>query len=64
MGKRWLFLSLCCIAMALPATAQKKPVQKREKFEYSFELPVFVEQLKRELTYPMAWGNSDIKDLQ
>lgn len=56
------FLSLCCIAMALPATAQKKPVQKREKFEYSFELPVFVEQLKRELTYPMAWGNSDIKD--
>ena len=42
--------------------AQKKPVQKRDKFEYSFELPVYVEQLKRELTYPLAWGNSDIKD--
>ncbi len=48
--KRFLFLSLCCIAMVLPTAAQKKPVQKRDKFEYSFELPVFVEKLKRELT--------------
>ena len=61
-GKRFLFLSLCCIAMVLPTAAQKKPVQKRDKFEYSFELPVFVEKLKRELTYPLAWGNSDIKN--
>ena len=60
--KRFFFLTLCCIAMALPTAAQKKPVQKRDKFEYSFELPVFVEKLKRELTYPLAWGNSDIKN--
>ena len=60
--KRFLFLSLCCIAMVLPTAAQKKPVLKRDKFEYSFELPVFVEKLKRELTYPLAWGNSDIKN--
>ena len=56
----WLLL-LWCMGM-VPIYAQKKPVQKRDKFEYSFELPVYVEQLKRELTYPLAWGNSDIKD--
>lgn len=56
----WLLL-LWCMG-TIPMTAQKKPVQKRDKFEYSFELPVYVEQLKRELTYPLAWGNSDIKD--
>lgn len=44
------------------ASAQKKTVQKREKFEYSFELPVYVEQLKKELTYPLAWGNSPVKN--
>ncbi len=41
---------------------QKKVVQKREKFEFSFELPIYVEQLKKELTYPLAWPNSGIKD--
>ena len=44
----WLLL-LWCMGM-VPIYAQKKPVQKRDKFEYSFELPVYVEQLKRELT--------------
>ena len=56
-------LGLCLAFM--PVTAQndkKKPVQKREKFEYTFDLPVYVEMLKRELTYPLAWGNSEIRD--
>lgn len=57
----WL-LMLWCLGMAQPVAAQKKPLQKRDRFEFSFELPVYVEQLKRELTYPLAWGNSDIKD--
>ena len=47
-----------------PATAQNKKVklQKRENFEFTFDLPVYVEQLKQELTYPLAWGHSPIKD--
>ena len=53
---------LFALGISLPVKAQKKPVQKRENFEYSFELPVYVEQLKKELTYPLAWGNSPIKN--
>ena len=26
------------------------------------EMPAFLDEIKKELTYPMAWGNSDIKD--
>lgn len=46
-----------------PATAQTKKtkVQKREVFEFSFDLPSYVEQLKQELTYPLAWRNSGIR---
>ena len=54
------------VALAsLPATdacAQKKKKQKRENYEFYFEMPRYVEELKKELTYPMAWGNSPIKD--
>ena len=52
---------LLSFVMVLNVSAQKKPLQKRDKFEYTFDLPVYVEQLKAELTYPMAWGNSPIK---
>ena len=41
---------------------KKAPLQKRKNYEFSFDLPRYVEQLKKELTYPLAWGNSDIKD--
>ena len=41
---------------------KKAPLQKRENYELTFDLPRYVEQLKKELTYPLAWGNSDIKD--
>ena len=36
--------------------------QKREKYEYERNLPVYAEALIADLTYPLAWGNSDIKD--
>ncbi len=56
--------SFALIALfALQGMAQeKKPIQKRDKFEFSFELPVYVEQLKEELTYPLAWEHSGIAD--
>lgn len=53
-------------AVVIPAAAQKKakgqPLQKRDKYEFTFDLPCYVEQLKKELTYPMAWGRSPISD--
>ena len=38
------------------ALSQTKP------YELEREMPVFLDQLKKELTYPLAWGNSDITD--
>ena len=43
---------------------KKEPVQKREKFEFTFDLPAYVEQLKQELTYPLSWENSGIKSFK
>lgn len=43
---------------ALPISAQ----QKREKYEFYKNMPVYAEQLIADLHYPLAWGNSSIKD--
>lgn len=64
-SKILLITAALAIAASPNVNAQNKkkaPLQKREKFEFSLELPVYVEQLKKELTYPLAWGNSDISD--
>ena len=42
----------------------KKPLQKRGEYEFTYDMPKYVEDLKKELTYPMAWGNSDEKDFE
>ena len=34
--------------------------QKRQKYEYMRNLPVYADSLIKDLTYPMAWGNSPI----
>ena len=48
---------------AVQAQQKKKtPLQKRENYEFAFDLLRYVERLKKELTYPLAWGNSGIKD--
>ncbi|MGI5847648.1 MAG: dienelactone hydrolase family protein [Candidatus Cryptobacteroides sp.] len=36
----------------------QNPVQKRENYEFTFELPRYVEELKQELDYPLAWQNN------
>ena len=36
--------------------------QKRDKYEFMRNLPVYADSLIADLTYPMAWGNSPIKD--
>lgn len=48
-----LLLMLCCFS-AYP--------QGREKYEYTRNLPVYADSLIADLTYPLAWGNSDIRD--
>ena len=45
------------LLLAVPAHAQK-----RSKYEFSRNLPVYADSLIADLTYPMAWGNSPIKD--
>ena len=36
--------------------------QKRSNFEFRRNLPVYADSLLKDLTYPMAWGNSPITD--
>ena len=43
--------------MTIPLLAQK-----RGKYEFKRNLPVYADSLIKDLTYPLAWGNSDIKD--
>lgn len=57
------------VALAQPPvshaqTPSKPKLQKREKYEWQGEIPTYVETLKKELTYPMAWGNSPIKNFK
>ena len=65
--KRIITYSIIALLQASVAFAQvsKKPkLQKREKYEWEGEIPTYVEQLKKELTYPMAWGNSPIRNFK
>lgn len=52
-------LMLCMLGVAAMATA---PAQTPKGYELEKEMPTFLDELKKELTYPMAWGNSDIKE--
>ena len=49
------FLSVC-------AQQQKNIEQKRARYEFMRNLPVYADSLIADLTYPLAWGNSDIRD--
>ena len=41
---------------------KKEELQKRENYEFYFDLPTYVEQLKEELTYPLAYENAGVSD--
>ena len=57
-------VSLAQTSVSLAKTSSKPKLQKREKYEWQGEIPTYVETLKKELTYPMAWGNSPIKNFK
>ena len=48
---------LLCLLTFLPSVAQK-----RAKYEFKRNLPVYADSLIADLTFPLAWGNSDIRD--
>ena len=65
--KRIITYSIIALLQASVAFAQTSPkpkLQKREKYEWQGEIPTYVETLKKELIYPMAWGNSPIKNFK
>lgn len=57
-------VSLARTSVPLAKTSSKPKLQKREKYEWQGEIPTYVETLKKELTYPMAWGNSPIRNFK
>ena len=57
-------VALAQTSVSLAQTPSKPKLQKREKYEWQGEIPTYVETLKEELTYPMAWGNSPIKNFK
>ena len=58
-------LLFALLAVALPASGQqKKELQRRERYEFTFELPAYVEQLKAELTFPLSWEHSGIRSFK
>ena len=57
-------IALLQASVALAQTSSKPKLQKREKYEWQGEIPTYVEMLKKELTYPMAWGNSPIRNFK
>ena len=59
MAKRTTQIALLCMLLALSVSAQN---QRREKYEFMRNLPVYADSLIADLSYPLAWGNSDIRD--
>lgn len=57
-------IALLQVSVSLAQTPSKLKLQKREKYEWQGEIPTYVETLKKELTYPMAWGNCPIKNFK
>ena len=57
--RRLLYLSFVICHLSFSFCAQ---AQKRSKYEFSRNLPVYADSLIKDLTYPMAWGNSPITD--
>jgi hypothetical protein len=52
-----LSVILCTLSFSFSVSAQK-----RAKYEFQRNLPVYADSLLKDLTYPMAWGNSPITD--
>ena len=52
-----ILLFWCVVCGMLPS-----PAQQREKYEFVRNLPVYSDSLIADLTYPLAWGHSEVQD--
>ena len=51
-----------CLCGSTSAVAQKKAKPRPNAvYELKNDMPVFLDQLKEELTYPLAWENSGMR---
>lgn len=53
---------LTTVLAVLLIAAVSASAQKRDRYEFYKDFPMYADSLLSQLTYPMAWGNSDIKD--
>ena len=58
---RWIILA-ALFTLHCSLFVSRIAAQKRSKFEFRRNLPVYADSLLKDLTYPMAWGNSPIND--
>lgn len=56
--KRFLLLTCVIICISLNMRAQNDTI----RYEITKSMPVFYQKLKEQLTFPMAWGKSPIKE--
>ncbi len=59
-----LLNKMMIFAVFLLASSFEGHAQKRENHEFYKNMPVYAEQLIADLHYPMAWGNSKIKNFK
>lgn len=55
-------IGLLLFGISLTVSAQNKGESVSPRYETQNDMPLFYQQMKKNLTYPMAWGNSSIRD--
>ena len=55
---------LMLMAAGMASAQKNSSLQGREKYEFMRNLPVYADSLIADLVYPLAWGNSNIKDFE
>src|SRR5574344_17651 len=53
---------IICIIYLICGIVTTGQAQKRDKYEFNRNLPMYADSLIADLTYPLAWGNSKTKD--
>jgi hypothetical protein len=59
---RFLTVLLLFSYLAPRTSCLEIKAQKRTKYEFSRNLPVYADSLLKDMTFPMAWGNSPVTD--
>ena len=55
---------IACVFCLICGIVVHTSAQKREKYEFMRNLPAYADSLIADLKYPLAWGNSDIRDFE